>query len=332
MTNFTVRRAAFAGTALASMILLAACSNAEDEATTPATTGASSSEAPAAAELSGSVAIDGSSTVAPLSEAAATLYRDVQGDVSVTVATSGTGGGFEVFCAGETDISDASRPIKDEEAAACAEAGIEFTEIVVANDGLSVIVSPDNEWLQCLSVEQLATIWGPASEGTITKWNQVDPSFPDTEISLFGAGTDSGTFDYFTDAVNGEEGAIRADYSPSEDDNITIQGVAGDEGAIGFLGLSYVEENEGVIRAVEIDGGAGCVAANTETVQAGDYTPLARELFIYVNNASYTDKPQVKDFVDYYIANTVGIATDALFVPLTDEQVATAQEELAGLS
>ncbi|MFS0733861.1 PstS family phosphate ABC transporter substrate-binding protein [Microbacterium sp. 1P10UB] len=277
--------------------------------------------------LSGPVVADGSSTVEPLTSAAADLFKEVGPDVNVTVATSGTGGGFQSFCAGETDISNASRAIEDDEIAACEAEGIEFTEIVAANDGLSVIINPENDWATDLTVEQLATIWGPDSEGEITNWNQVDPNFPDQPITLFGAGTDSGTFDYFTAAINGEEGAIRTDYSPSEDDNITVQGVAGDVGAIGFLGLSYVEENEGVIVAASVDG----VSPSTETVQDGTYTPLSRPLFIYVNNASYTDKAQVKAFVDFYVENSLDIAELALFVPLTDEQVTTAQEELASL-
>ena len=277
--------------------------------------------------MTGSVNTDGSSTVAPLTEAAADLFRDEEAGVNVSVATSGTGGGFKVFCAGETDISNASRAIKDEEAAECEAAGIEYTEIIAANDGLSVIVNPENDWAEDLTVEQLNKIWGPEAEGEITNWNQVDSSFPDQAITLFGAGTDSGTFDYFTDAINGEEGAIRTDYSPSEDDNITIQGVSGDVGAIGFLGLSYVEENEGVIKAVAVDG----VMPSTETVQDGTYTPLGRPLFIYVNNASYVEKEPVKAFVDFYVDNSLDIAERALFVPLTEEQVTTAADELASL-
>ncbi|GAA5146990.1 hypothetical protein GCM10025768_06330 [Microbacterium pseudoresistens] len=280
-----------------------------------------------ASGLSGSVTTDGSSTVAPLTEAAADLFGDEESGVNVSVATSGTGGGFKSFCADETDISNASRPIKDEEAAECEAAGVEYTEIVAANDGLSVIINPENDWAEDLTVEQLNTIWGPEAEGEITNWNQVDSSFPDQAITLFGAGTDSGTFDYFTDAINGEEGAIRTDYSPSEDDNITVQGVSGDVGAIGFLGLSYVEENEGVIKAAMIDG----VMPSTETVQDGTYTPLGRPLFIYVNNASYVEKEQVKAFVDFYVANSLDIAERALFVPLTEEQVTTASDELASL-
>ncbi len=277
--------------------------------------------------LSGPVVADGSSTVAPLTEAAADIYRDVEPGVNVTVATSGTGGGFAAFCAGETDISNASRPIKDEEAAECDANGIEFTEIVMANDGLAVVINVENDWADDLTVEQLNTIWAPESEGVITSWNQVDPSFPDEPIVLFGAGTDSGTFDYFTAAINGEEGAIRADYSPSEDDNITVQGVSGALGGIGFFGLSYVEENADVIKAVTVDG----VYPTVETVQDGSYTPLGRPLFIYVANASYLEKPQVKAFVDYYVENAVSIAEAALFVPLTADQITLAADELASL-
>ena len=281
--------------------------------------------------LSGSVTIDGSSTVAPLSEAAADMYRDVEAGVNVTVATSGTGGGFKAFCAGETDISDASRPIKDEEIAACEATGIEYTEIVIANDGLSVVVNPENDWVSCLTVEQLNTIWAPESEGTVTNWNQVDASFPDEPLVLFGAGTDSGTFDYFTDAINGEEGAIRADYSPSEDDNITIQGVQGDTGAMGFFGLSYVEENPDAITALEIDGGEGCIYPTKETVQDGSYQPLGRGLFLYVNNANYAEKAQLRSFVDFYLENSDAVAEAALYIPLTADQKSIATEALGTL-
>lgn len=308
------KAAAITATLAAAALLLSAC-------------GGQSTDSGTAEGLTGAVVADGSSTAAPLTEAAADQFRGVEAGVNVTVATSGTGGGFKTFCAGETDISDASRPIKDEEAQICADAGIEYTEIVVANDGLSVILNPENDWAENLTVEQLNTIWAPESEGVITNWNQVDPSFPDVPLVLFGAGTDSGTFDYFTGAINGEEGAIRADYSPSEDDNITVQGVAGDKGAIGFLGLSYVEENADVIKAASVDG----VFPTIETVQDGSYTPLGRPLFIYVANASYTDKPQVKAFVDFFVANAVAVAEAALFVPLTDAEIVTATDELASL-
>jgi phosphate transport system substrate-binding protein len=307
----TISFAGFAATAAVAALVLTGCGGQDVAAT--------------------NVVADGSSTVAPLSEAAATLFRDVDASVNVTVATSGTGGGFEKFCAGETDISNASRPIKDEEAAICAEAGIEFTEIVMANDGLAVVVPVGNTFAQCLTVEQLNTIWGPDAEGKITSWNQVDSSFPDVELALFGPGTDSGTFDYFTDEINGEEGAIRTDYSPSEDDNVLVQGISGAEGGLGFFGLSYVTENADLIRAVDVDGGEGCVSASLETVQSGAYTPLGRPLFIYVSNTSYVEKAQVKKFVDFYVANQADVAALATFIPLTDEQAEAAAGQLASL-
>jgi phosphate binding protein len=282
--------------------------------------------------ISGTVTVDGSSTVAPLSEAAADLFRSVEPGVNVTVATAGTGGGFQKFCAGETDISDASRPIKDEEAEACKGKGIDYTELIVANDGLSVVVNPENTWAKCLTVEQLKTMWSPESEGKIKNWNQIDKSFPDQPLTLFGAGTDSGTFDYFTEAINGEEGASRTDYSPSEDDNVTIQGVKGDKGAVGYFGLSYVEQNPDAVKAVEIDGGGGCVAPSKETVQDKSYKPLARPLFIYVKNSAYKDNAAVRSYVDFYVENEAKVAEEALFVGLTPEQKKTAQDELGSIA
>jgi phosphate transport system substrate-binding protein len=279
----------------------------------------------------GTVVIDGSSTVAPLSEAAADLFRDEAPGVQVTVATSGTGGGFARFCAGETDISDASRPIKDEEAALCAENGIEFTELVVANDGLAVIVNIENDFIQCLTVEQIQRMWSPESEGTVMTWADVDPSFPAEAMSLYGAGTDSGTFDYFTEEINGETGAIRADYSPSEDDNVLLQGISGSKYATGFFGLSYVEENKDKVRAVGVDSGAGCVEPSLATVQDGSYSPLGRPLFIYTNNQKYAENVAMQRFVDFYIENAAAVADLALFIGLTSDQIATAQASLATL-
>lgn len=281
---------------------------------------------------SGSVSADGSSTVAPLTEAAATSFRSKNSGINVSVATSGTGGGFKKFCAGETDISNASRPIKDEEAAECKAKGIAYTEIVMANDGLSVVANPENDWAKCLTVKQLNKIWGPEAEGKVKTWKDVDPSFPAEKLDLFGAGTDSGTFDYFTEAINGETGAIRTDYSPSEDDNVTIQGVQGSKGALGFFGLSYAEENPNAVKIVPVDNGAGCVTPSTETVQNGTYKPLGRPLFVYVANKSYTEKPQVKEFVDFYAQNAEAIAKDALFIGLTEEQSVKAKEELASIA
>jgi len=325
------RRTPLIGAIGALALLLTACGGQDNEPAEGGATAGASDGAEGGA-VSGSVVIDGSSTVAPLSEAAADGFREEAPDVNVTVATSGTGGGFEKFCAGETDISDASRAIEEDETAACAEAGIEYTELVIANDALSVVLNPENDWADCLTVEQLKTMWAPESEGTVTNWNQIDPSFPDQELTLFGAGTDSGTFDYFTEAINGEEGATRTDYSPSEDDNVTVQGVSGDVGAVGYFGLSYVLQNEGVIKAAEVDNGEGCVAPSAETVIDGSYAPLGRPLYIYVNNASYAEKPQVKAFVDYFLASGADIAETALFIGLSEEQTAEAESALAGIS
>ncbi len=280
-------------------------------------------------DLSGTVKIDGSSTVAPLSEAAAEGFQSENGGVRVTVGTSGTGGGFEKFCAGETDISDASRPIDPEEEKLCRDGGIEFEQVQVANDGLAVVVNKDNDWAKCLTVDQLKTIWDKDSKATT--WKDVDPSFPDEELKLFGPGTDSGTFDYFTEAINGEEGRSRTDYSASEDDNVTVQGVSGSPGGMGYFGLSYAQENADELKVVEVDGGDGCVTPSTETVQSGDYKPLGRPLFIYpASNA--LGRPEVKAYLDYYIQNATEIAEQAQFVPLTSEQQSESDEKVQALA
>ena len=301
------------------LVLVGAACGGDDDA------GGSSSSS----DLSGTISIDGSSTVAPLSELVAEDFMGENNGVQITVGTSGTGGGFERFCNGETDVSDASRPIKEDdeaEAPKCEANGIEYVELQVANDGLSVVVNPDNDWAQCLTVEQLNTIWSPESEGEVTSWSDVDPSFPDEEIELFGPGTDSGTFDYFTDAINGEEGASRTDYSPSEDDNVTVTGVSGSTGAMGYFGLSYLELNTEDVKGVEVDNGDGCVAPTVETVQSGDYAPLSRPLFIYVTR-ELLERPEGAAFVEYYLDNATSLAEEALFVPLTEEQQQAAVEE-----
>jgi phosphate transport system substrate-binding protein len=280
-------------------------------------------------ELSGDVGVDGSSTVAPLSSAAAALYAEEQPQVNVTVGTSGTGGGFEKFCNGETDISDASRPIKDEEIAACEANSISYAELIVANDALTVVVNPAVDFVDCLTVEQLNAIWGPDS--TIANWSEVDPSFPDLPLDLYGAGTDSGTFDYFTDVINGEEGASRTDYTPSEDDNTTVQGVVGSDGAMGYFGFTYFEENADSLKALEIDNGDGCVAPSVETAQDGSYAPLSRPLFIYLSDKA-AERPEVTDFVNFYIENIDDIVTEAQYVPLTEEQKSTLAEEFEALT
>jgi phosphate transport system substrate-binding protein len=292
----------------------------EDTADAPAATGEATEPAE---ELSGSIEIDGSSTVGPLTTAAAEEFRGEQPSVNVTVGISGTGGGFERFCAGETDISNASRPIdEEEEVPLCAEAGVEYTEFQVGVDALTVVVNPENDWATCLTVEQLNTMWEPAAEGKVDNWNQIDPSFPDQALALAGPGTDSGTFDYFTDEVNGEEGASRSDYTASEDDNVTVQAVAGDPGGLGYLGFSYYEENIDSLKAVEIDGGEGCVAPSVDAARDGTYVPLSRPLFIYVKNESLA-RPEVHGFVEFFLTNSVQIAEDYLFIPVPEEQVTT---------
>jgi phosphate transport system substrate-binding protein len=277
------------------------------------------------AALSGRIQVDGSSTVAPLATLAAERFGRENSDVKVTVGVSGTGGGFERFCAGETDISDASRPIKDEEKAACEKEGVAYTQLQVANDALTVVVNPGNDWATCLTTAQLKTIWEPSSK--VGSWKDVDPAFPDEDLDLYGPGTDSGTFDYFTDEINGEEGASRSDYSASEDDNVIVQGVSGEKGALGYFGFSYYDQNQDKLKAVEIDSGDGCVAPSIETAQDGTYKPLSRPLFMYVKNSSL-QRPEVKAFVEYLLDDSDSLARDALYVPLTSEQKQQALSDL----
>jgi len=307
-------RRILAGTALAALALTG-CSSNNDTASD-------------GDKLSGEVKVNGSSTVAPLSEAAATFYKETQSDVNVSVGTSGTGGGFERFCKGETDISDASRPIKDSEIEACEAAGIQYKELIVANDALTVVVSKDNDWADCLTVDQLKAIWEPNSQ--ITSWNQVDPSFPDEPLKLFGPGTDSGTFDYFTDEINGEEGASRTDYTASENDNVVVQGVAGTKGGLGYFGFTYFEENADKLKALKVDGGSGCVEPSLKTAQENTYQPLSRPLFIYVSDSG-VKKEQVADFVTFYIERIDDIVLEAQYVPLTEEQKSTLKTEFDAL-
>lgn len=272
-----------------------------------------------------SVTADGSSTVGPFTTKAAEDWKRA-GGADVTVGISGTGGGFERFCEGETDISNASRPIKDSEAALCAEKGVEYLELQVAIDALTNVVNAQNDWVDCLTVEQLTAIWEPGSK--VTSWKQVDPSFPDVRLRLYGPGTDSGTFDYFTEAINGESGASRTDFSASEDDNVIVQGVAGDRGSLGYFGFSYFEQNQGTLRALEVDGGDGCVAPSVEAAQDGTYTPLSRPLLMYVNLTSLRDEEDVQAFVRYALENQQTIAQEALFVPMSQAQI---DEQLAKL-
>jgi phosphate transport system substrate-binding protein len=290
--------------------------------------GAASAEESGGEELSGTIRIDGSSTVFPFAQAAAELFNEEQPGVQITVGQSGTGGGFEKFCAGETEISNASRPIdEEEEVPICEKNAVEFGEVQVANDGIAVATNK-NLAIECMTVDQLKALWEPKSK--VKSYSDIDPSFPDTPVKLFGPGTDSGTFDFFTDVINGEEGASREDYEASEDDNQLVTGVAGTEGGLGYFGLSYYEANTDKLNEVQVDGGDGCVAPTAETVQDGSYKPLSRPLFMYPS-AEAIAKPEVKAFMDFIVANQQAIADAAQFVALTEEQATEAQSALSEL-
>jgi phosphate transport system substrate-binding protein len=276
-------------------------------------------------DLSGNIKIDGSSTVAPFAQAAQEAFQAENPGVKITVGTSGTGGGFEKFCAGETDISDASRPIKDdEEVPVCKKAGVDYKEVQVANDGIAVVTNPDLK-VDCLTTAQLKELWNQGSK--VKNLSELDPKLPDTELSLFGPGTDSGTFDFFTDEINGEEGVSREDYQPSEDDNILVQGVAGEPGGLGYFGHSYYEQNQDKLNLVKVDGGSGCIEPTTETIQNGEYKPLSRPLFMYPSTKAL-QRPEVKAFMDYVVENYQPIAEASQIVPLNQEQADQAKSAL----
>ena len=275
---------------------------------------------------SGSIAIDGSSTVYPITEAIAEEFRNEAPRTDVTIGVSGTGGGLQKFGRGEIDIANASRTISEEEKAIAKENNINYVELEVAYDGLAVVVNPENDWVQCLTVEQLKKIWEPAAQGTITHWNQINPEWPNEEIHLFGPGVASGTFDYFTEAVVGESGSSRGDYTASEDDNVLVQGVSGDKYGLGFFGLAYYEENQDKLRMVAVDGGEGCVEPSRTTVSDGSYAPLSRPLLIYVNSSSL-DNPKVVEFVNYYLNEAPSLLKDVGYVPLTDEEYAREKQK-----
>lgn len=270
-----------------------------------------------AAAQDATVTVDGSSTVFPISEAMAEEFQIATG-TRVTVGSSGTGGGFKKFCRGETDITGASRPIRGEEIELCKTSGIDYIELPVAMDGLAVIVNPANDWAACMSVEELKTMWEVAAQDKVKNWNQANPAFPDAPLNLFGAGTDSGTYDYFTLAINGVEHESRGDYTATEDDNITINGVAGDVNALGFLGLAYLEENRDKVKAVAIKQADGsCVEPTVETAGDGSYQPLSRPLFMYVNKAAL-DRPEVQAYADFMMDPTHGtnLVAEVGYVPL----------------
>ena len=271
------------------------------------------------------IKIDGSSTVYPITEAMAEEFQATQ-KVKVTVGESGTGGGFKKFCRGETDIADASRPISAKEMDACKEAGIQYIELPIAYDGLTVVVSSKNDWVKSLSVDDLKKIWNSGSG--VKNWKDVNATYPDKKMSLYGPGTASGTFDYFTEAINGKKGASRTDYTPSEDDNVLVQGVAGNEGGMAYFGYAYYEENKDKLRAIPISAKAGAPAVmpSPETVKNGSYQPLSRPLFIYVNATAAAFKPEVKAFVNFYLENAPKLVKEVKYVPLPAEDYVAVKE------
>ena len=267
----------------------------------------------AGTSLSGDIEIDGSSTVFPISQAAAEEFRKEHSDVQIPVGISGTGGGFKRFVVGETDISNASRSIKDSERELAAENGVEFIELTVAFDGLSVIVNLDNDFAACMTTAELKKLWEPGS--TVSKWNEIRSDWPDQPIRLYGPDTDSGTFDYFTDAINGEEDASRPDYTQSADDNVLVQGIAGDKNSLGYFGYAYYLENKDKLKLVAVDEGSGCIEPSNETINDGSYSPLSRPMFIYVNKAAL-GRPEVKAFVEFYLENAADLAEEVGYVAL----------------
>ncbi len=299
---------------------VAACGD-DEESSSGGSSNSSSAEG-----LKGSIAIDGSSTVYPFAQAAAELFNEENPDVKISVGQSGTGGGFEKFCAGETDISDASRPIKDdEEVPVCEKAGVKYSEVQIANDGIAVATNKDLA-VDCLTIAQLKKLWNKDSK--IKSLKQLDPSLPDTELSLYGPGTDSGTFDFFTGEINGEEGVTREDYEASEDDNQLVTGVSGDKGGLGYFGFSYYEQNQDKLNLVGVGEDEGsCVKPSSATIQDGTYKPLSRPLFMYPS-AKAIARPEVKAFMDFILANQADIAKASNIVGLTEEQATKAKSDL----
>jgi phosphate transport system substrate-binding protein len=273
---------------------------------------------------SGSISVDGSSTVYPITEAVAEEFGKHHPGIKVTVGLSGTGGGFKKFGRGETDINDASRPITEEEKTLCRSNNVSYVDLMVAYDGLAVVVNPQNDWCKEMTVAELKKLWEPAAQNKITRWNQLRPDWPDQEIHLFGPGVESGTYDYFTEVITGKSHSSRGDYTASEDDNVLVQGVSADKYALGFFGLAYYEENQGKLKLVAIDdqkseNGAGPVLPSLETVKNKTYAPLSRPLFIYVNSTA-AKRDAVQQFVKYYLKNAAKLSKEVGYIPLTDEE------------
>jgi phosphate transport system substrate-binding protein len=278
------------------------------------------------AELTGAVRLDGSSTVYPISEAVGEEFQTAHPKTRVTIGVSGTGGGFKRFCAGETDISNASRPIKPSEVEACGAAKLEYVELPIAYDGLAVVANPANDWLACMTPAELKKLWEPGAQRTIMRWNQIRPAWPDEEIHLFGPGADSGTYDYFAEAIVGKDVGTRGDFQASEDDNVLVQGVAGDKFALGFFGLAYYEENKDKLKLVAIDdgdatNGAGCIEPTLATVENGTYSPLSRPLFLYVSTAS-AKRPEIVAFLDFYFENATALVAEVGYIPFPPDAYA----------
>ncbi|HEX7766916.1 MAG TPA: PstS family phosphate ABC transporter substrate-binding protein [Nitrospira sp.] len=274
------------------------------------------------------IKVDGSSTVFPITEAVAEEFqKETKGSVRVTVGISGTGGGFKKFCRGEIDVQDASRPISSSELEACRAGGVQFYELPIAFDALTIAVSPQATWVDSITVAELKTMWEPSAQGRVTKWNQIRSTWPDQPLKLFGAGSDSGTFDYFTEAVVGKAKSSRGDFTASEDDNTLVQGIANDKQALGYIPFAYYEPNKKRLKAVAIDGGQGPVSPSRETVENGSYQPLSRPLFIYVSTKSAA-RPEVKRFVEFYLAQVPVLAPQVKYVPLPPQAYALAGEHL----
>jgi phosphate transport system substrate-binding protein len=276
------------------------------------------------------ITVDGSSTVFPVTEAFAEEFQRASPGMRVTVGSSGTGGGFQKFCRDETDVSDASRPISATEIDACAKAGIEYIELPIAYDGLAVIVNPKNSWAESMTVAELKKLWEPAAQGKITRWSQIRSGWPDREIRLFGPGVDSGTFDYFTEVITGKSKASRGDYTSSEDDNVLVQGVSGDENALGYFGFAYYEQNRDKLKLVPVDderddNGKGPIAPSPETVTTGTYRPLSRPIYIYVKTKAL-QRPEIQRFVEFYLTDTGRLVREVGYIPLTGEEYAAIRQ------
>jgi len=275
-------------------------------------------------ELSGRITADGSSTVGPYTQAAAEMFMRKHRKVQITVGISGTGGGFERFCRGETDLSNASRPIRAAEHQTCLSNGVRWAAFTVANDGISIVVNKANTWANCLTTAQLKKMWEPNSK--VNSWRDLDASYPDVRLELYGPGTDSGTFDFFTEVINGRARSSRSDYQASENDNVLVQGVEGDRGALGYFGLSYYEANKAKLKLLKVDNGKGCVAPSVKSVQNATYKPLARPLFVYAKRSAF-GRAAVRSFIGYIFNNERAIAKRAAYVPLTDKQLTKARNQ-----